>query len=218
MRNALVITAFCFCLISCSSAQECKEGLNLLPMYGNIPKCDEQLKMDKDFISSTTSQFPNRKTASIALVDKAWGHFYKGDLETSMKRFNQAWLLDSLNADVYWGFGNLLGKKGEFKTSISYFEKSLKIDPNNAKVYEGIATSYGQLFFETKERGLLDKSITALYRANGIDKNNPRILSQLTAAYSYFMQKDSAYKYLKLTDKIDPKTIHPEVRAMLTKK
>lgn len=23
-------------------------------------------------------------------------------------RFNQAWLLDSLNADVYWGFGNLV--------------------------------------------------------------------------------------------------------------
>ena len=64
----------------------------------------------------------------------------------------------------------------------------------------------------------LNKAIESLRKANSLDKNNPRILAQLTSAYSYFSQKDSAFKYLNLTDKIDPKAIHPEVRKLLKQK
>src|SRR5690606_35085006 len=127
--------------------------------------------------------------------------FYKNDLETSMKRFNQAWLLDSLNADVYWGFGNLLGRQNQFQASIPYFEKSLKLKPNNSRVYESLATSYGHLFETTQKSATLNQAIEALKKANTLDRNNPRILAQLTSGYYYFTQKDSAIKYLKLTDK-----------------
>jgi len=37
----------------------------------------------------------------------------------------------------------------------------------------------------------------------------------LTVAYSYFNQKDSARKYLEITDRLDPKAVNPEVREML---
>jgi tetratricopeptide (TPR) repeat protein len=215
MNKLIGLTLICSSFIGCSSAQDCKEGINLLPMYGNLPKCELQVKSDNEFLDLADSQFKDRKTAALSYIELGWDYFNKNDLETSMKRFNQAWLLDSLNADSYWGFGNLLGRKGEFKASTPYLEKSLKLNPNNSRVYESLATSYGQLFVKTRESNILNKAIETLKKANHLDKNNPRILAQLTSAYTYYARKDSAYKYLNLTDKIDPKAVHPDVRALL---
>jgi tetratricopeptide (TPR) repeat protein len=216
--NKLILTLISLSFIACSSAQECKEGNNLIPMYGNSTKCEQQLKADLEFFAFVDTKFNDRKTASLSYSSLGWDYFYKNDLETSMKRFNQAWLLDSLNSDVYWGFGNLLGRQNQLKASIPYFEKSLKLKPNNSKVYESLATSYGQLFVENQKIETLNNTIKALKTANNLDKNNPRILSQLTSAYCYFSQKDSAKKYLNLTDRINPKAINPEVRTLLTQK
>ena len=218
MNRFLGLTFISFYFIGCSSAQDCREDINLIPMYGDSPKCEQQIKSDNDFFAFVESKFKDRKVAALSYVELGWDYFYQNDLETSMKRFNQAWLLDSLNADVYWGFGNLLGRKGELKSSIPFFEKSLKLRPNNSKVLESAATSYGQLFVTTQEVSLLNKAIESLKKADSLDKNNPRILAQLTSAYTYFSQKDSANKYLNLTDKLDPKAIHPEVRKLLRQK
>jgi len=96
-----------------------------------------------------------------------------------------------------------------------YLEKSIKLNPNNSKVWECASTSLGQLFFQTKDKKLLDKSIDYLKQSLSPDPMNARALGQLTVAYSYFIQKDSACKYLELTDKIDSKMINPEVRKIL---
>jgi len=203
-------------LLGCTSIEKCPEGINLLPMYGGQTKCEEQVKDDKKFISECDAQFKSRQIAAKYHLDKGWEYFYKSDFETSMKRFNQAWLLDSSNADVYWGFGNLLGTKHEFRESLPLLEKSITLNPNNSKVYECIATSYGQLFFETKDGTLLNKTIGNLKTAIQLDPKSASAFGQLTGAYTYFTQKDSARKYLALTDKLDPKAINPEVRKMLT--
>lgn len=215
MQKLSLLTFISLLFFGCASAQDCKEDINLLPMYGNIPKCEQQIKSDQDFIAFSESKFKDRKTAAVSSVNSGWDYFYKNDLETSMKRFNQAWLLDSLNADVYWGFGVLLGTKQDINASIPLLERSLKLKPDNAKVYESLATSYGQLYVLTQKSATLNKAIESLKRADSLDRNNPRILSQLTSAYAYFLQKDSANKYLELTDKIDSKAINPAVRALL---
>jgi tetratricopeptide (TPR) repeat protein len=214
----LFITLFTFLTINCTSNDDCKEGLNLLPMFGGQTKCEVQLKIDKDFITECDLQFKDRKKASQFYTDKGWERFYKNDFETSMKRFNQAWLLDSLNADTYWGFGNILGTRQQFKESIPLLEKSISLNSKNPKVYESISTSFGQMFFTTKDIKYLNKSIDNLKTSIGLDPKNARAYGQLAGAYSYFMKKDSALKYLKLTDKLDPNAVNPEVRQMLTKK
>jgi tetratricopeptide (TPR) repeat protein len=218
MRRLAVQTFILLSLFlpGCTSTEKCPEGINLLPMFGGETKCEEQLKDDKKFISECDSRFEDRKIAAKYHVDKGWEYFYKTDYETSMKRFNQAWLLDSSNADVYWGFGNLLGIKHEFRKSLPLLEKSIKLNPNNPKIYECIATSYGQLFFEAKDVGLLNKTIDNLKTSIQLDPKSASAFGQLTGAYSYFTQKDSARKYLALTDKLDPQAINPEVRKMLT--
>ncbi len=212
IRNTMLFSAIM--LLNCSYKQDCPEGINLLPMYGEAKKCDEQIKNDNEFLAECDKQFKSRKEAAEKYVEKAWGYFYNNEPETSMKRFNQAWLLDKNNAEIYWGFGNLMGMKHELKQSISLFEKSIKLNPNNAKVYESMSTSYGQLFFETKKVEYLDLTIINLKSSLKLDPNNAKNYGSLTSAYAYYTQKDSLRKYLKITDKLDPKLVDPQVRKI----
>ncbi len=107
-------------------------------------------------------------------------------------------------------------KKQQFEESIQLLEKSILLNPNNSKVHESLSTSYGQLFFVTKDIKFLNNSIRSLKTSLKLDNGNARAYGQLAAAYSYFMQKDSALKYLKLADKLDPKAVNPQVRQILT--
>lgn len=201
-------------LLNCSSKQDCPEGINLLPMYGEVQKCDAQIKSDNQFLADCDNEFKNRKEASQKYIEKAWGCFYNNDENTAMKRFNQAWLLDNDNPEIYWGFGNLMGMRKETKQSIPLFKKSLQLNPNNAKVYESLAISYGQLFYETKRIEYLDLTINTLKSAIKLEPNNAKYYGSLTSAYSYLIQKDSLKKYIKITDKLDAKMIDPEVRKI----
>lgn len=184
-------------------------------MYSNASKCQEQLNSDLYFLSECDKQFESRKAASTKHVEWAWSYFYKNEFDSAMLRFNQAWLLDSLNADVYWGFGNITGIKGHYDESLMFHKKSLKINPENAKVWAAASTNYGQQFFNSKDKDLLNKSIEYLKKSVELDSTSASTFGQLAAAYSYFYQKDSARKYLKIADRIDPRAVNPEVRKLL---
>lgn len=216
VRNTILLSAIL--MLNCSSKQECPEGINLLPMYGEVKKCPDQIKSDNEFLAACDKQFKNRNEASAKYVEMAWGYFYNSNPDNAMKRFNQAWLLDKNNADTYWGFGNLMGMKRSFTQSISLLEQSIKLNPNNSKVYVSLSTSYGQLFFETKKMEYLDLTVQNLKKSLKLDPNNASNYSALTSAYAYYVQKDSLRKYLKITDKLDPKMISPEVRKIANQK
>ncbi|CAH8281242.1 hypothetical protein EV196_1216 [Mariniflexile fucanivorans] len=194
---------------------DCIQGINNLPKYGKIKKCAEQITLDNEFIKGCDTIYPNRKIAAIHYIDLAWGYFYNNQIDLSMKRFNQAWLLDKNNADIYWGYGNLMGKKGEFEESLKYFEESIQINSQNAKVWESKAISHGQLFFKTKEKKSLNELIECLKISLKIDPNNARAYGQLAGAYGQIKEKDSLEKYIKLTDQIDSTFVHPEVRKLM---
>ncbi|MFD2145204.1 tetratricopeptide repeat protein [Mucilaginibacter antarcticus] len=75
--------------------------------------------------------------------------------DTAIMRFNQAWLFDSLNADTYWGLGNVLIMQGKFKESLPYFEKSARLKPGNSRLLQDMSTSYGNAFLKLKTKNIL---------------------------------------------------------------
>ena len=218
MKNIFFLIIIVLCQISCKSQEECPEGINLLPMYGEVKKCAQQIESDEEFIQLNDKNFANRRKASDYFVSKGWEFFYKNDDDTAMKRFNQAWLLDKTNPQIYWGFGNLLGRKKEFETSIKFFQKSIDIDSNNSKVYESLAVSYGQLYFKTKDAKFLNMRIASLKTAMRIDLENGRIVGEMANTYAILNQQDSLVKYIKITDKIDSSFVNPQVREMAESK
>ncbi|MDB5148407.1 MAG: Tetratricopeptide 1 repeat-containing protein [Mucilaginibacter sp.] len=203
-------------IFGCSQVQNCRDDINKLPIYGNLKKCGEQIEADRQFLKGIDDKHESRNVAAGQFVKRGWAYFYRGQLDTSMMRFNQAWLLDSLNSEVYWGFANILGRQKNFKASLYFFNRSLKLDSGNAKVWYDQSISYGNLFVSSSNKLYLDSSIYVLKKSIGLDPHNAQAYSQLTAAYCYFIQKDSAKKYLKLTDQIDPTAVNEATRKILT--
>jgi len=203
-------------LHSCSNT-DCPEGIDILPKYGAVEKCAEQLRIDAQFLQECDQIYPSRAAAAVHHIDLAWDLYDANQTDEAMKRFNQAWLLDKSNADIYWGYGNLTGQGGHFEESLAFFDESIQLNAHNAKVWESKALSYGQLFFKTKELETLEKAISCSKKSLTIDPKNPRVYAQLAGTYSYFIQKDSLAKYIQLTDEIDATLINPELRKQLNR-
>ncbi|WP_182246326.1 tetratricopeptide repeat protein [Cellulophaga baltica] len=203
-------------LHSCAHT-DCPEDIHSLPKYGNLKKCAEQLRIDAQFLRECDQIYPSRALAAVHHIDLAWDLFDAHQIDDAMKRFNQAWLLDKSNADIYWGYGNLMGQQGHFEQSLAFFDESIQLNAHNAKVWESKAVSYCQLFFKTKELETLEKAISCSKKSLTIDPENPRVYAQLAGTYSYFIQKDSLAKYIQLTDEIDATLINPELRKQLNR-
>lgn len=184
-------------------------------MYGKQHKCAEQIAADNEFLALSDKQYATRRLASDHYTRVGWGLFYEKQFDTSMQRFNQAWLLDSINAEPYWGFASISGMRQQFRLSVPLFKRFLIINPMQAKAWEGLGMSYGQLFFQSKKQAFLDSSITATKKCVKIDPTYARGYAQLASAYAYYIQKDSAKKYLAIAEKLNPAVVNPEVRDMI---
>jgi len=181
-------------------------------MYGRAKKCKGQIDADNEFIAQAEQNMPSRDSAARFYLMRAWQYYNSGDDSTAMKRFNQAWLLDSTNAGIYWGYGILSGKNKQYKESIDFFNRSLQLDSTNADVWESASTSYGSYFLVIRDERLLLKAVEYLKKSLEIHPNNARAYSQLAALYFYYSQHDSAKKYSDLTDELDSTSVDKDVR------
>jgi len=98
--------------------------ISLMPMYGGVEKTAEQKKSDEEFINGISKAVGDREKASIGTVETAKDFLAEGDLEMAMRRFNQAWLLDSNKPDVYVGFGDVLTKQGNDEEAAEMYSKA----------------------------------------------------------------------------------------------
>lgn len=125
-----VFLLFLFLLNSTSTSfakkGDCPEGINLLPMYGGVKKCDEQLISDKEFLALVDRQEPDRQKSSQEMVKAGIYFLNRGDYDSAMKRMNQAWLLNNENIQVYAYFMLLLDVKGKTNEAIGMLDDTLK--------------------------------------------------------------------------------------------
>lgn len=164
-------------LMSCLNAQKpssqipCIEKINLLPLYGSVEKCLEQQEADKRFFASCDITYPSRNEAAKAHVEMGWKYVEQNDRDTATKRFNQAWLLDSLNADSYWGLGIIQGSKQLYDEAEKLFEKSLSLNVNNEKVWYCLAVNNKEKYANNDNEEYKKQRIQYLEKALEIDTN-----------------------------------------------
>jgi tetratricopeptide (TPR) repeat protein len=106
---------------------------NTKPMYGEVPKNREHLQADEEFRRECLSQFKTIDSAVKVQLNRAWSYFYEKDVKTSMKRFNQAWLLNPEYPDPYFGFAALLEMEGNKKGAERFYQLGLSKDPKNER-------------------------------------------------------------------------------------
>lgn len=142
------------------------------PMYGgkHNPEVEENIE---------------RSTSAASL---GWQYFYKGDIKTAIKRFNQAWMFNRNNPEAYWGFGLVMGQRAmqenteqNLSESIKYLKMATQLSENNAKIIVDLAfskTLLGAFLKDKKEKSFsrhFSEAGSLYSKAEDIEKNYPAL-------------------------------------------
>jgi tetratricopeptide (TPR) repeat protein len=110
-----------FCISSVATAQD----ITLLPKFGNAVKTDQTKAAEANFLKGLDEEYKgDRKKASEDIAAGGWQFLGKGDLESAMRRFNQAWLADSSNGVALWGMGVVLANTDRGEQGLKLFEEA----------------------------------------------------------------------------------------------
>ncbi len=173
--------------------EEGKTNKRLLPRYGLLPKSEDEIAADKDFVTETMKQ-PQFKgdyrAASNHLIKLGFNYMYRRDFKTAMYRFNQAYLLDSTNTDIYWGYGGFYMNLGNYEEGKRQYEQGLSIDPANTHLLTDYGTYFMGQYYELKQAGHvsdamknLESAITYLDRSFKVDNKDQNTVYKLSICY-----------------------------------
>ena len=172
----------------------------LIPKYGYQIKNTKEKEADIDFIKTALANDTTNRKASNHLIQLGFDYIYK-DLKTAMYRFNQAYLLDSTNSDIYWGFGGVYMTLGDFENAEKQYSIGLSINPNNTHLLTDYGTYFMTQYFELKnvsEKDAfinLDLAISNLMKSYNINPNDENTTYKLSICYWYKNDCKNALKY-----------------------
>lgn len=177
-------------------------AIDQVPMYGGMDRSSiSQLKAaDEKLISDTTTHYGSREKASAAFVNNGFIYYQKNDLANATRRFNQAWLLDPNNPEVYWGFGSILNDQGKNCEAMKMIDKALNLNPPSS---QGIFPDAGRmtalcaagdtsLSAEEKSKLLL-RSESLYQEAEKIEPNKGYLYASWATAYYWRGQYREAW-------------------------
>jgi tetratricopeptide (TPR) repeat protein len=147
-HHQILFLLFVIGLLCCNVDIQGQQVDNTKPMYGEVAKSEEYRKIDEDFKKKCLEQFKTIDSSVFVQIDHAWRYFYHNDLKTSMKRFNQGWLLNPEFPDSYFEFAALMEMQGDKTEAKRFYKIGLEKDKKKerAKIcYQRIADCKEQL-------------------------------------------------------------------------
>jgi tetratricopeptide (TPR) repeat protein len=187
-----------FVIVVLYPAYATERQINEMPMYGGQHNPD----------------VATNKESSKSAAQLGWKYYYSGDLDTAMKRFNQAWMFDRENADVYWGFGLIMGQKASqeetennLRESIKYLGIANKKKPKNARIMVDLAFSHAILgeYLLSKKKIAKDEFNQArilFQQAEKLEPEYPLLYSNWSVLEFYAGNYESAKKLLAKSKKL----------------
>ena len=203
--------------------EEAKTNIRLIPKYGHATKTEAQIKSDQELIASALEKDSTHRKASDHLISLGFKYLYR-DIKTAMYRFNQAYLLDSTNTDIYWGFGAVYMTLGNYAKAEKQYLEGLAINPNNTH----LLTDYGT-YFMAQYYGLepidkngaltnLETAITYLLKSYALDSTDQNTTFKLSICYWNKGDCDNAWKYYDICKELGGQPITEDYTKDLKKK
>ena len=143
-----------------------------VPMYGDVTRLDRLNKVETDYIASLEKSGKTRQDVAREVLKAAWAHFQKAEYAHSIRKFNQAWLLDPQNGDSYHGFAVVTLVRDKLPAEADrYFRMALAKPGVNVNAY----VDYGRLLWmgERLEEslGMLNKALSISPKAHNARSN-----------------------------------------------
>jgi Tfp pilus assembly protein PilF len=180
--------------------EQAKTNIRLLPKYGYAIKTDDQKKADQEFIAAALKQDTTNRKASNHLIRLGFQYLYT-DITKAMYRFNQAWLLDSTNSDIYWGYGGVYMALGDFPSARAQYTAGLAANANNTHLLTDLGTYYLVQYYtqqpldQKKARTQLDSAINYMTRSYKIDSKDQNTTFKLAVCYLQKKDCQKAWRY-----------------------
>lgn len=220
----LSFPAFAQRISSYSWDEETRADPGLLPKYGNKPRTPEQKEKDEKFVNTTLARLEyegNRKEASADWIKEGFNALGKKDPRAAMHLFNKAWLLDSTNNDVYWGFGGVYMSIGNYEKAREQYLYGLKRNPKHAAMladYSGyfMAQFYGLQSMDPKNAVTnLDSALKYLNTSYQIDPKEANTCFKLSACYMLKAKCGDAWRYFRECEALGGAGITEDFKAEL---
>lgn len=187
--------------------KEAKTNIRLLPKYGLVQKSAELQQLDQDFIEEMMKQEAlkdDRTATSNYMISVGFGYLYRGDLKTAMYRFNQAYLLDSENSDIYWGYGAVYMTLEQYDRAKQQYEEGLATAPDNTHLLTDYATYFMVQYYRlypTDSKAAFDHLETAiryLLKSFQLDPTDQNTSYKLSSCYLVSADCNKAREYYEL--------------------
>lgn len=196
--------------------REAQTEMRLIPKFGNYPKTEAQKEADKELIKAYLAQEGSNRKASELLVKLGFDYFYKSDLKTAMMRFNQAWLLDPSNENVFWGFGAIYFHFEDKENAIKQYDEGLKLNSKSSNLLTDKATIYMNSYMKNGTESDYVTALKLLKKSYLVDTRNQNTLFKMSVLY--FMKKDcqNAFKYYRECQALGGRVITRDYTLALT--
>jgi len=145
-------------------------------MYVGIEKSSEYKlsDTDKQFVSSQIiDHLVGKEKAARLLANRGFAAYYDGDTTKAMSLFNKAWLVDSGNPDIYWGYTLILRSQGQFCNAITTMDLALSKGRIKAKFLSVAAFIYSACTVE-------DGGLSAQQKASYIEQSDRLFVQAMT--------------------------------------
>lgn len=187
------------------------EDPSLQPEYGNIQKDEEQKEADKKFVHELLGEYNgDKKLAGDKMIELGFQYLYqKRDLVTAMRRFNQAFLVNPKNADLYYGFGTVYFNLGAMDEARKQYDTGLEIEPKHFEILTDYGTTYLGEYYNnpnSKNEQSEEKLNLALSKLKESYQVNPNYASTTyKLSIVHLLKNDclNSEKFLDITEEID---------------
>jgi tetratricopeptide (TPR) repeat protein len=197
--------------------EQAKTEIRLLPEYGNAQKTAGQIAADEELIRTELKAEGTHRKASDHLIKVGFDYLYRGDLKTAMYRFNQAWLLDPKNENVYWGFGAIYFVFNDYREALNQYNDGLQLNPNSSNILTDKGTIYLTQFEKDHDEFNLSLALGNLNQSYKITPSNQNTLLKLSVAYFYNKDCSNAWRFYNECMKLGGQPITREFTEALKK-
>ena len=145
LRSKLALLTSCLWLAGCVAPvpQAQQARADELPMYGAGKQAGPAVGgTDDESIAQVARSYGSRNAASQALVEQGYRLHREAQPGMAMRRFNQAWLLNPDNAEVYAGFAVVLEDQRKFCQAMSMMDRAVSLHP---PTFRGIYADAGRI-------------------------------------------------------------------------
>lgn len=206
MRISRVVAVSLALGISACNTQNAINESNHTPAYPILSIADVVPVMEpetaaarakqEEFLQNNITRFKSRALASEYYVLQAKRAFNAEKLDSASYLFGRAYLMDSTNNDIYWGYGMVYGREQKYEEALFLLYRALEKDKENPRLLNDVATSHLSRFYMSTDPGDLMQSKKLLEQAVRLSPDEADAYYKLAINCYYLQEYRNAWSYL----------------------